>query len=226
MKYFLFSMLFMLLFISANAQAIKVKADSNGVYQISGMVVSSDDSSPIQFVSVRVNHTKQGVITNREGFYSIPVREQDTLYFTHAAYNSTKLVISEYLREYKGEKSTYVYVVNYMSGLTLGIQRIYPWKNEDELRTAIVNISVDHNSLSEKARENLDPKVLAAIMQALPKDGDERYVVGRQMYYDNYKRQNLVPMAGLDVVAAAKLLQYIVQKTKERANKDLNYWEK
>jgi hypothetical protein len=226
MKYFLFSMLFMLLGVSVHAQSIKVKADSNGIYQISGMVVSNDDSSPIQFVSVRVNHTKQGVLTNREGFYSIPVHEQDTLFFTHAAYNTTKLVIRDYLQEYKGEKSTYVYVVNYMTGFSLAEQKIYPWKNEDELRTAIVNMSVDHNSLSEKARENLDPKVLAAIMQALPKDGEERYVVGRQMYYDNYKRQNLMPMAGLDVVAAAKLLQYIVQKTKERSNKDLNYWEK
>lgn len=226
MKYFLFSILFTLLFVSANAQHIKVKADSNGIYQISGMVVSSDDSSPIQFATVRVNHTKQGVLTNREGFYSIPVHEQDTLYFTHAAYATTKLIVRDYLREYKGEKSTYVYVVNYMAGFTLGEQKIYPWKNEDELRTAIVNMSVDHNTLSEKARENLDPKVLAAIMQSLPKDGDERYVVGRQMYYDNYKRQNLIPNAGLDVVAAAKLLQYIVQKTKERSNKDLNYWEK
>jgi len=226
MKYFLFSIFFALLLVNVKAQSIKIKADSNGVYQISGMVVSKDDSSPIQFVSVRVNHTKQGVLTNKEGFYSIPVREQDTLYFTHAAYNTTKLIIREYLQEYKGEKSTYVYVVNYMTGFSLAEQKIYPWKNEDELRTAIVNMSMDHNSLEAKARENLDPKVLAAIMQALPQDGEERYVVGRQMYYDNYKRQNLVPMAGLDVVAAAKLLQYIVQKTKERANKDLNYWEK
>ncbi|MFN0201290.1 MAG: hypothetical protein ACKVTZ_07205 [Bacteroidia bacterium] len=226
------------IFTALSINLLQAQRDTAKVYQISGMVVyqaqedaaikdklkKTKDNEPIQYVSIRVNHSKQGVLTNGEGFYSIPVRETDTLYFSHAACEPTMVVIKEYLRSYKGEKSTYIYMVNYLREISYEI-RIYPWRNEDEVKIAIVNMPIDHNTLEAKAKANLDPEILDRVIKSLPKDGEERYAVGRQMYYDNYKRQNLVPGAGLDVVAAAKLLQYIVQKTKEKRNKDLNYWE-
>lgn len=196
------------------------------VYQMSGLVVSQESSEKIPYVRVQVNHTRQGTIGNAEGFYSIPVTAYDTLYFSHVGYHSSMLVMSEYLKKYKG-KSQYLYSVNYMreDTLTLDITYIFPYNTPEELKTAVVNMDVLNGSPDQIARQNLDPEVLHAIIQTLPKDGEERLMVARQRYHDYYQNKNLLPGVGLDAVAAMRLLQHIVEKSKKRNNKDLNYWE-
>lgn len=203
------------------------KLDTAGIFQFSGMIIGEASQQPISYVQVQVNHSKHGAITTEEGFYSIPVNINDTLYYTHLSYKPMRLIVREYLNEYKGDKSGYIYVVNYMLEDTLTTRSVYilPFKTHDELVTAVVNMDTNPNSPDRVARENLDPKVIDAIMKSLPKDGDERYVIGRQMYYDGYARQNMLPMAGLNVVAAMRLLQHVVAEAKKKKNKDLNYWQ-
>lgn len=201
--------------------------DTVPIYQFSGLVVGTTSQEPIPYVQVQVNHSKQGVFTNEDGFYSIPVTVGDTLYYYHVAYKATKLIVKKYLKDYKGSTTNYIYVVNYMKedSFSLGTVYIYPWKNYDEVTTAITNMEIDHNSPDARARENLDPKVLDAVMKSMPMDGDERVVVGRQMYYDFYQRKNLMPTVGLNPVAIARMLKYVVDQTKQKRNKNLGYWE-
>lgn len=196
-------------------------------YQLSGLIISQTSSEAIPYVQIQVNHTRQGAISNDEGFYSIPVTAGDTLYFTHIGFDMTEFVVKDYLDAYQGAKSQYIYAVNYMQEdtLTLPMVNIFPYDTPEELKTAVVNLDVFSNSPEALARKNLDPQVLHAIMQTLPKDGEERIMVGRQMYYDYYQNRNLLPSIGLDPLAAMRLLQYVVDKTKKKKNKDLNYWE-
>lgn len=228
MKQFLF---FCLLILTTQAVLAQRKPaylqDTARIYQFSGMVVGTRSQEPIPYVEVRVNHSRRGTQANEEGFYSIPVTEYDTLYFYHIAYKPSKLVVKKYLRDYRGSTQNYIYAVNYMleDSFSLGTVYIYPWKNIDEVTAEIVNMQIDHNSKEAYARENLDPKVLDAIMKSLSQDGDERVVVGRQAYYDFYQRKNLMPTVGLDPLAAMRLLKTIVDKTKQKRNKNLGYWE-
>jgi len=196
------------------------------VYQMSGMVVSQETNEAIPYVRVQVNHSRQGTIANAEGFYSIPVTADDTLYFSHVGYHPSFLIIADYLNRYKGT-SQYLYSINYLreDTLTLQVVNIFPYKTPEELKTAVVNMDVLTGSPEQIARQNLDPEVLHAIIQTLPKDGEERIMVARQRYYDYYQNKNLLPGVGLDAVAAMRLLQHVVEKSKKRNNKDLNYWE-
>lgn len=197
------------------------------IYQFSGMVVDADSLKPIPYVRVQINHSRNGALTSEDGFYSLPVTENDTLYFEHIAYKSSKLVVKDYLKQYKGNKSQYVYVVNYLYSDTTYTKTVYifPYDTPEELRTAVINMDSDPNSLIATARENLDPKVLHSIMESLPVSGNERLMVARQRYYTYYQNQNLLPTVGLDPISAVRMLQYIVDKAKKRKNKDLNYWE-
>lgn len=203
------------------------KMDTTGVFQISGMIIGEASQQPVAYVQVQLNHSKHGTITSEEGFYSIPATINDTLYYTHLSYKPMRLIVRDYMAEYKGDKSSYIYIVNYMLEDTLSTRSVYilPFKTHDELATAVVNMEMNPNSPDRIARENLDPKVMDAIMKSLPKDGDERYVVGRQMYYDGFARQNMLPMAGLNAMAAVRLLQHVVAEAKKKRNKDLNYWQ-
>ncbi|MEM7373063.1 MAG: carboxypeptidase-like regulatory domain-containing protein [Bacteroidota bacterium] len=200
---------------------------TNKVYQFSGLVISRSNDRAIPFVRIQVNKTRRGAVTNSEGFYSIPVGYLDTLHFSHLGYHGSKLVVSEYLREYQGDMSQYIYAINYMLEDSFAIDTvfIFPYDTPEELRTAVVNMEIPTNTLEDFARENLDPKTLHTLMATLPVDGSERLAVARNMYFDSYQTKNLLPTIGFDPIAATRLLQYVAQRARRRKNKDLNYWE-
>ncbi|MEM6802831.1 MAG: carboxypeptidase-like regulatory domain-containing protein [Bacteroidota bacterium] len=220
----LISLLVLLIFALPQA----VQAQENGIFQISGMVISKTSSEVIPFVRVQVNHTRRGAITNSEGFYSIPVGSADTLYFNHIGYHESKLVVRDYLDEYQGDVSSgYLYVVNYLLEDSLAVDTvfIFPYDTPEELRTAVINMDILESPEEKAARDNLDPEKLHTLMATLPVDGNERLQVARNMYYDYYRTRNLVPTIGFDPIAATRLLQHIVNRTKKKKNKDLNYWQ-
>jgi len=222
MKYTLLLLLLIMLI-----PLVSLAQREEGVYQFSGMVVDIDSLTPIPFVRIQINHSRNGAVSSEEGFYSVPVTENDTLYFEHIGYKPSKLVIKDYLKDYRGDKSQYIYVINYLYPDTVELDMVYifPYDTPEELRTAVINLDSDPNSMIARARENLDPRVLHSIMASLPIDGNERLVVARQRYYNYYQNKNLIPTAGLDPVAAIQMLRYILDKAKKRKNKDLNYWE-
>ncbi|WNJ21089.1 carboxypeptidase-like regulatory domain-containing protein [Pontibacter sp. G13] len=201
--------------------------DEDKVYQFSGLIISKTTSEPIPYVRIQVNHTRRGAVSNSEGFYSIPVGLGDTLYLSHLGFHASKLIVGDYMEEYQGDKSQYIYAIHYMLEDTFQTDSvvIFPYDTPEELRTAVVNLDLDVDPLTAIAEDNMDPSTLHLLMETLPVDGGERLMVARQTYFDNYTRKNLLPTVGFDPVAAVQLLQYVVDKAKRRRTKDLNYWE-
>lgn len=197
------------------------------LFQFSGLIISKTSDEAVPFAQVRVNHTRQGVLSNPDGFYSVPVALGDTLYFTHLGFYPAKLIVKDYLKEYQGDRSQYIYAITYMleDSFSIDTVKIFPYDTPEELRTAVINMDITRTLEQQRAEENLDPKTLHAIMETLPADGGERIMVARQMYYDYYQTKNLLPTVGFDPIAATRLLQYVAEKAKRRKNKDLNYWE-
>lgn len=201
-------------------------AQGQKIYQLSGLVISENGQEPIPFVTVQINHTRRGAIGNAEGFYSIPVTRYDTVYFNSVGYHTSMLVVEDYLQDYRRENATYIYAIHYMieDTLTLPEVMIFPYDTPEELRTAIINMEAQ-GSPEAIARANLSPEVIDAIIQTLPVDGEERLLVGRQMYYEYYQNRQLLQTASLDPIAAMRLLQYVAEKAKRKRDKNLNYWE-
>ena len=213
-----------LLFLTAgNAHAQTIR-----VYQLSGLVVNKSSQEPVPFARIRVNSSRRGAIANREGFYSIPVVKGDTVYFSSLGYKTTKFIFSDYLAEYKGDQnSAYIYAINYLleDSITLQDIVIFPYNTAAELRTAIIETDVPEGIESINARDNLNPDVLDELMQTMKIDEGERVLVARQLYYNQHQQRNVAPTMPLfDPVAVYQLLRYINQKTKERKEKNLNYW--
>lgn len=199
---------------------------AQNIYQFSGLVLSQGRQEPIPFVTVQVNRSRRGTLCNTEGFYSIPVSDYDTLYFSHIGYQPTRLVVAEYMQKYPQKDAVYIYAIHYLleDSVTLPVVNIFPYDTPEELKTAIVNMS-SAGSLDAIARANLSAEVIDAIIQTLPVDADERLLVAQQMYYQQYSQKNLLPMAAIDPLAAARMLQYVADRVKKKKAKDLNYWE-
>ena len=201
-------------------------AQGQQIYQLSGLLISEAGQQPVPYVTVQVNSSRRGTLSNEEGFYSIPVSEFDTIYFSHVGYFRASFVVADYLKNYTRDNATYLYAINYLreDTLTLPEVTIFPYDTPEELKTAILNMDAQ-GTPDAIARANLSPQVIDAIIQTLPVDGEERLMVGRQMYYDFYQNRQLLQTASLDPIAAMRLLQYIAEKTKRKKDKDLNYWE-
>lgn len=202
------------------------RINSSTVFQFTGLVVSETTSDSIPYVRIQVNNSRRGAIANEEGFYSIAVNLKDTLNFSHVGYHDAQIVVAEYLKDYKGDRSQYIFLVNYMLEDTFELETIviFPYDTPEELRSLVVNMGNTESALEKAARSNLDAGVLHELMQNMPIDGGERLMVGRQMYYNQYQQQGIMQTAGINPVAAAQLLKYIASRAKKKKVRDLNYW--
>lgn len=205
-----------------------LQAQTKQVYQLSGLIINRGTHEAVPYAQIRVNNSRRGTVANEDGFYSIPVVETDTIYFASLGFRQSKLVFSEYLKEYQGNaNSAYVYAINYLeedSILISGIT-IFPYNTPGKLRTAIIETEVPEDVESVNARDNLNPKVMDRLIHGLTIDEGERVMVARQLYYNQQLHKNVAPTMPLfDPVAVYQLLRYINEKSQEKKNKSLDYW--
>lgn len=56
------------------------------ILQLSGVIVDRVSQEPISYITVRIKGTIIGVVSNYEGFFSIPIHRKDTVEFTSVGY--------------------------------------------------------------------------------------------------------------------------------------------
>ncbi len=196
-------------------------------YQFSGVIYGTTSNASVPYATIQVNRSRQGILSNDAGFFSIPVTEADTLNFDHVGYKPHRLIVKDYLEDYPNKNTQYIPVIIYLleDTVTLPTVTIFPYDTPEELKTAVVNMGIPDDSPEAIASRNMDPKTMYAIINSLPLDRGERAMIGQQMYYDYYRDRQIAPTLGFDPIAATRLLQYVVEKAKKKKNKRLNYWE-
>ena len=133
--------IFLFTFLSVLLMAAPVQGQDKKVYQLSGLIVSKAHQEPVPFAHIRINTSRRGAISNVDGFYSIPVVEGDTIYFSSLGFRTSSLIFSDYLAHYRGDaNSAYVYAINYLleDSIRLPDIVIFPYNTQSELRTAII----------------------------------------------------------------------------------------
>jgi hypothetical protein len=230
-KHFLFSLTLLVSASPVFAQSDSTQAEAEReVWQLSGLIVNQESMDPIPFARLGVLHTRRTSIASDQGFYSIPVTLDDTLYFFCLGFKPSFLVIKEYLTSYEGDAgSGYIYCINYLKEDSISLETIsiWPWDTPMELRTALLENKSSHEDELAFARDNLDPQVMEELMKGLPADTDERLNAARSAYYNRYLSAHVAPTASLlNPMAIFALLKYINEKTKEKKRtQDLNTWE-
>ena len=199
------------------------------VWQLSGLVVNRGSEEPVPFATIRINHSRRGMICNTDGFYSLPVVETDTVFFRSLGYHEGILVVADYMKAYQGDKnSPYIYAIHYLDedSIVLKPTVIYPYSSPGVLKTAMISNRSPQYSMEQVAMGNMDPQTLDSYIKTLEADAGERALVAQKMYYQQYQTQNVAPVMPLfDPVAVYRLLKMINDKSKSKKDKDLNYWE-
>ena len=196
------------------------EAQTDKVYQLSGMVLNRSTHQPVPYVRIVTHRGDRYAIAGPEGFYSLPVTPKDSLYFQCIGYKTSKLSVAAYLKNYENaEKETYIYAIHFMDVDTLLLPDVIitPYKTRADIRNALVFSNSPYLDAAQAAQANLSPELMSFLMGSLPKDEGERLAVAQQRYVTMLSQQsNRATVTIVDPVAVYSLIKHISKKSKAR----------
>ena len=150
--------------------------DEPKVIQISGKVVTDEDGKIafLPYAVVAVKGTRRGTYTDISGFFSIVVREGETLVFSMLGYKDAYYTVPTDLTS---DRYT-IFQIMSKDTFLLPEAVIYPWPDPDYFVQEFLAMDV-HDDLEDIAKENLSEEAMEDLRQYLPSDGPEH----TQLYF-------------------------------------------
>lgn len=151
----------------SDAQANEQEEDQpRRVIQFSGLVITGDSLKPVPFTNIWVRNTRRGTITDYQGFFSIAVRERDTLRFSAVGYKDINYIIPDTLT------SNRYSAIQLMTKDTIYLPEtvIYPWPTREQFRYAFLNTEIPDDD-NDRALRNLERAEMRERMENMPLDG-------------------------------------------------------
>lgn len=217
-KYFVYRNSVLLLFLCyVSTFPLFAQQNHPRLIQFSGLIVNADSSAPVPNAHIRIKNTHWGTISNSEGFFSLVVREQDTVTISSIGFRKKVIVFPPGLTQ-----SSITMVISMLADTIVFPETvIYPWPSKDKFRQAFLEIKPE-TTLEDIARNNLDEKVLKIVSSGLLKDGREQQHIymnnmavsagylGGQTNYAIFPGSNIpVPLSLLNPMAWAELIKAI-----------------
>jgi hypothetical protein len=136
------------------------------VMQFSGLVVTGDSLKPVPFTTIWIKNTRRGTISDFQGFFSISVRENDTLRFTSIGFKEVNYVVPDTLTFNRYS------AIQLMSQDTIYLSEtiIYPWPTREQFRYAFLNTDIPDDDY-DRAMRNLERAEMKERTLKMPMDG-------------------------------------------------------
>ncbi|MFC2114254.1 carboxypeptidase-like regulatory domain-containing protein [Bacteroidota bacterium] len=196
--------------------------------QFSGLILIADSSLPIPYAHIRIQNTHWGTISSIEGFFSLVVRENDTIIFSALGFKKRKLVIHN---DIEGNKLSVLMAMT-TDTLTFDETLIYPWPSKSKFKEAF--LAADPNkTYYDIAMENLDPDKMRAISKGMKMDGSESqhyymnqqagasgYLGGQTNYAQFPGMGTPIPLSLLDPVAWYKFIKALKEGKFKKQDKE------
>lgn len=225
-KFWILTALLILFYLPSLAQESPKPATR--IYQLSGVVLNVNNEEPVPFARVRVNSSRRRTTCNEDGFFSIPVVQGDTLYFSSLGYKGAHLVFKDFLDKYDGDKNVpFVYAIQYMKEDSMTLQgiKVFAYNSPEELRIAMLNMPMDRYAPGVVAQGNVNANTITNFVNNMPIDEQERAAMSQQQYALFYKQTNMLQTVPLfDPIAVGKLIKNIRQRAKEKQNSIYKNW--
>lgn len=174
--------------------------------QFSGYALTADSLMGVPFAHITVMNRGRVATAGPDGFFSFAARLGDTLFFTCVGYKPTYYILP---RVMDGDKFSVIQMMtrdNYYLPETV----IYPWGDREGFRRAFVTLELVDDNL-EKAKRNMERKMLAELAEKLETDGGEatdkaiRATSAKTYYYGQAPPQNIFnPLAWAEFIRAWK----------------------
>ena len=178
---------------------------SNGVVQISGMVVTGDSLAPLPFATVFRKRDLRGTMTDANGFFSIPALEGDTITVSSVGYIAQAFAVPLDLELPR------MNVVQPLGRDTIAIDEafIYPWPTRERFREDFLELQLSPDAFTI-GQQRLDAADIYDRLMEVGRDGSEVYNYSvQQQAQQNYYKGQLPPISLFNPVAWAKFVEAI-----------------
>jgi hypothetical protein len=159
--------------------------------QYSGYAMSSDSMAGIPYAHVGIKGTNRRGTAGPDGFFSFSAREGDTLYFTSVGYRPSVFIIPYHVPNSKLASIQLLKRDEY----NFKTVTIYPWGDKEGFKHAFKNVKIQRG-LQDRAEENTNTQLLAAIGEHLPMDGGEATERNMRVNAANYYTYGQVNVIG------------------------------
>mgnify|MGYP002381125835 CR=1 FL=1 len=187
------------------------------VIQFSGAVVEAEGNAPIPFVNIVIRGLAKGTTTDYFGFFSLVVREGDTIQFSAVGYKPSVTFIP---RNIPDEEDGYYTLKKLIKDtVNLKAKTIKPYPSKEQFADAFLNLKVDEDDY-ERAIKNLNQQELNQIKAGTPMDGSLNYkAMMQQQYYSMYYAGQLPPANILNPIAWVKFFDALKKGKLKNPNK-------
>ena len=138
------------------------------VIQFSGYVLTPDTLMGIPFVTIQINNSSRGTISNREGFFSFAANVGDTVNFRSIGFENSYYYIPTSLQTNKYS------IVKLLSTDTYYIDTVtvYPWPSKEMFKQAFLSLEIEENDV-DRAMKNLEREYLKEMGENMAMDASE-----------------------------------------------------
>ncbi len=146
------------------------------VIQLSGVILAADSATSVPGVHVWVPKAMRGTVSNRMGYFSMPVLAGDSVVFSSVGFIKQHYIVPNHPSDFLTLVVEMVEDITFLREVT-----ITPFPTEEVFKQAVLalNLPLDNNAYD---RRNLNAELLALMMQTTPMDGNLNY----RYYIDQY----------------------------------------
>ncbi len=145
-------------------------SDTARLVQLSGLVLDGGEEqlASVPYANIYLPGTGRGTYTDFSGFFSIVVKQGDTVQFSAIGFAPATLIVPDTLREQRYS------IVQLMSQDTamLATAVIFPWPSRDHFKLEFLAMDVS-NEFQLQAQANLAEEKLASARKEMLPDGNE-----------------------------------------------------
>lgn len=165
---------------------------SEGLIQLSGVVVSGDSLTPVPFTSVLIKGSNRGTVADYYGFFSLVVRKTDTIHFSSVGYAPSIVYIEDSLSD---SRYSMIQMLQ-RDTATLPEQLVYPWPSKEQFRDAFLALNAPMDDY-DRAFENLTREDVRLAIQGVPMSAQANSALAVQREYTRLYQMGQLPQVSL-----------------------------
>ena len=189
--------------LSYNGIAQRTDIDTNKILQLSGVVVSEQDLTPMPYITVYDKSIGRGVIADYYGYFSMVSFPGDTLYFSYYGYQTSTYIVPDTLEENRYS------IIHMLQQDTINLPEVtvYPWPSKEDFAKFFVEMN-PYDDAIRRAQRELSGESLAFVAARLDADASlASGLITNQQYTKLYTNGQLPVNNLLNPYSWAKLIK-------------------
>ncbi|MEJ6505819.1 MAG: carboxypeptidase-like regulatory domain-containing protein [Crocinitomicaceae bacterium] len=202
-KWILHVLIFCFAGLSYNSVAQRSDIDTNKILQLSGVVVSEQDLTPMPYITVYDKSIGRGVIADYYGYFSMVSFPGDTLYFSYYGYQTSTYIVPDTLEENRYS------IIHMLQQDTINLPEVtvYPWPSKEDFAKFFIEMN-PYDDAIRRAQRELSGESLAFVAARLDADASlASGLITNQQYTKLYTNGQLPVNNLLNPYSWAKLIK-------------------